>query len=443
MSAADASRFSKSYESIALEIPESFRKDHSLLVMKQASSHDPLSRSSTLMLVKNWLSGVHSGKWLLIIDNADDPEFFRSSKDQDDGKSLLPYLPQTGNGQVLITSRNQGVALGLVGSQECLIHVDSMTPSEAVSLLRTELPKDKSTDDDAFELVAAIDCLPLAIKQAIGYINATKGSIGKYLKLISNNDAHQRRLLEKTYRDPRRDLVDDLQDSVVLTWQMSFDKIRSQRPVAANLLSLMGILNRDDIPAQLINISVDDIEFDEDIGMLLQYSLISSNDDRSLFSMHRLVHLTIRIWLSKQNTLSKWEAEALAIIFHAFAEAFAEDEASRALTECGILYSHAKSVAGCTFETESHIDLQEKLKLELTRFNKLPPAWLGSKPSKGSLANMVHKMTKGTLDGFLESQVFQRWLLTPHGVLWLTGEPGSGKSVLWCDLLFTSIIDQI
>ena len=107
------------------------------------------------MLVKDWLSGIHSGKWLLIFDNADDPEVFRSSTDPDDGRSLLPYLPQTSNGQILITSRNQGVALGLVGSQECLIHVDSMSPSEAVSLLRSGLPKDRSTENDAFELVAA------------------------------------------------------------------------------------------------------------------------------------------------------------------------------------------------------------------------------------------------------------------------------------------------
>lgn len=431
VSTADRFRFSKSYESIALEIPETFRKDHSLLVMEQASSRDPLSSSSTLMLVKDWLSGVHSGKWLLILDNADDSEAFRSSTDQDDGKSLLRYIPQTSNGQILITSRNQSVALGLVGSQECLIHVDSMSPSEAVSLLRSGLPKDRSTDEDAFELVAALDYLPLAMKQAVGYINATKGNVGRYLKLFLNNDTHQRRLLEKTYKDFRRDIVDDLQDSVVLTWQMSFDKIRSQRPVAANLLSLMGVFNRDDIPVQLINISVDEIEFDEDIGILLQYSLISSNDDRSLFSMHRLVHFTIRIWLSEQNTLSKWEVEALAIIYHAFAEAFVKDEVSRALIDCGKLYLHAKAVAGYTFETESHIDLQEKLKREMIYFNKLPPAWLGSKSSNNPLASMVSLAAEGTLDWILESQVFQRWCLTPHGVLWLTDRPGEGKSTLW------------
>lgn len=159
--------------------------------------------------------------------------------------------------------------------------------------------------------------------------------------------------------------------------------------------------------------------------------------------MHRLVHFTIRIWLSEQNRLSKWEAEALATISHAFTEAFVEDEESRVLNDCEILYLHAKAVAGYNFETESHINLQEKLKREMIRFNKFPPAWLGSKSSNDSLAKMVHLAAEGTLDWVLESQVFQRWCLTPHGVLWLTGRGGQGKSVLWLDVLFTSIIERI
>lgn len=220
------------------------------------------------MLVKDWLSSEDCGKWLLILDNADDPDLFSTKYD---GISLLPYLRRADNGHILITSRFQGVALSLVSGENSLIHVAPMTPQESVSLLRTRLPKDKSTKNDTLELANALDFLPLAMKQSIGYINATNTSIKDYLMLFLKDDNYQRRLLEKTYSDISRDTHDDLQDSVILTWQISFDQIRLQRPAAANVLSVMGTLKREDIPAHLLtSVSFDELEFQEDIGILIQ-----------------------------------------------------------------------------------------------------------------------------------------------------------------------------
>ena len=121
----------------------------------------------------------------------------------------------------------------------------------------------------------ALDYLPLAIKQATGYISSTKTSIQDYLRLFSKDDSYQRRLLEKSYGDIGRDVYDDLRDSVILTWQIPFDRIRSQRPAATNLLSLMGTLNREGTPADFLKgVSVGELKFQEDIGVMVQYSLI-------------------------------------------------------------------------------------------------------------------------------------------------------------------------
>ena len=326
MSVADRARFQRSYETIALDIPESFQKDHGLLIKNQALCEGQSTDLDVLVLVKDWLSSHHSGKWLLILDNVDDPKIIGST--EENGESVLPYITRLGGCHVIVTSRYRSVARSLVTSEDSLIHVALMSNQEAVLLLRASIPEDKSTESDAVKLAIALDCLPLAIKQATGYITATFTNIKDYLKLFSSDDSHQRRLLEKTYGDIGRDTHDDLQDSVILTWQISFDRIRLQRPIAANMLSLMGTLNREDILIDLLKgESVDELEFREDIGILIQYSLISKNEDDVSFSMHRLVQLTIQIWLLKQGTLDQWEAEACTLVEKALVGACPADPA--------------------------------------------------------------------------------------------------------------------
>lgn len=360
---ADRSRFLKSYEALALEIPESFRKDHSLLITDQVPREDPSTNSKTLMLVKDWLSSEHSGKWLLILDNADDPDVFGSMNDHE--KSLIPYLPRSSKGHILITSRFQRVALTLVSGGDSLIHVTPMTPQEAVSLLRTRVPDDRSTESKAIELVKALDYLPLAIKQATGYIIATNTSIKDYYRLFSKDDNYQRRLLEKTYGDISRETHDDLQDSVILTWQISFDQIRLQRPAAAKVLSLMGTLNREGIPIDLLTgLSVDELESQEDIGILIQYSLISRTKDLVSFSMHRLVQLTIRIWLSSQGTLGEWQAEALRLVSKPISLAVDEKK----IPTAQLYFPHASVVVDYMFKTKIDRERQMNLKEDLRRY---------------------------------------------------------------------------
>ena len=370
MSVADRARFQRSYETIALEIPESFQNAHDLLVKKQAPGEGQSAELDVLVLVKDWLSSHRSGKWLLVLDNVDDPKILGNTKE--DGESVLPYIPQSCDCHLIVTSRYQSVARSLVTTEDSLIHVAPMSNQEAVLLLRASIPEDKSTENDAVELANALDCLPLAIKQAIGYITATCTSIEDYLRLFSGDDSHQRRLLEKTYRDIGRDTHDDLQDSVILTWQISFDRIRLQRPAAADILSLMGCLNREDILIDLLKgASVDEIEFQEDIGTLIHYSLISKNEDGISFSMHRLVQLTVRTWLMKQGTLDTWDSEALRSISKAFLAASPTDPEGKYSREALRLFYHYVTA----------------FKNDVERFNKKVMEWTIENSLQRSLMN--------------------------------------------------------
>ena len=147
MSVADRARFQRSYENIALDIPKSFQKGHRLLVRKQVPDEGQTTDLDVLVLVKDWLSSHQSGKWLLIMDNIDDPKILCNT--EEDGESLLPYIPRSCNCHLIVTSRYQSVARSLVTSGDSLIHVAPMSNQEAVLLLRASIPEDKSYENDA------------------------------------------------------------------------------------------------------------------------------------------------------------------------------------------------------------------------------------------------------------------------------------------------------
>jgi hypothetical protein len=149
-------------------------------------------------VVKAYLSGTQAGKWLLIIDNADDMRVV---------KVLLLYLPHSAAGSVVFTTRTTAVAQQLVGSNT--IELVKLQPDEAIQLLthalkHKEVLQETSAVTDFFE---ELDYLPLAITQAAAYINIntnTNMSIAEYLRLIRGTDDDKVYLLSKEIRDHTR-----------------------------------------------------------------------------------------------------------------------------------------------------------------------------------------------------------------------------------------------
>lgn len=123
----------------------------------------------------------------------------------------------------------------------------------------------------------------------------------------------------------------EAKNSILLTWQISFDHIQGTRPSAAGLLSLMSFFDRQGIPEKLLRVeckrnndysnpeqpvngsseentdstseSDTDHDFEDDITTLRDYSFISVGEDRSVFTMHRLVQLTARVWLKTRGQM--------------------------------------------------------------------------------------------------------------------------------------------
>ena len=208
-------------------------------------------------LVHDWLRDERKSRWILILDNVDDTDFLLPpQRDDSAGQTnhnaprLIDCLPYSRNGSVLITSRHRLEARKLV-EESSIVDVEPMQEPDAVKLLQRKLPKDSKPEEIA-TLASALEYMPLAMVRAASYISLNRPfcSIQSYLELFAQDDARKTSLLNHKAGGLRRDR--GAKNSIILTWQISFDHIRKTRPSAADLLSLMCFCDRQGIPAILL-----------------------------------------------------------------------------------------------------------------------------------------------------------------------------------------------
>ncbi len=229
--------------------------------------------------VKRWLEQCEQ-RWLLIFDNADDLPIVQE------------YLPQGGNGSVLLTTRANAV-----GSLAASIEVETMGFIEGTQLLLRRAQRFEHASDEeinqAGDIVVALDHFPLALDQAGAYIEETKCSLEDYLALYRTHrrELHAQRGKEAT----------NYPDSVATTWSLSFQKVEQANPAAAELLRLCAFLAPDKIPEELIKNGaaqwslllrqavVDLFAFNQMIAELLKFSLVKRLTETRTLSIHRLV----------------------------------------------------------------------------------------------------------------------------------------------------------
>ncbi|OAK96859.1 hypothetical protein IQ06DRAFT_47717 [Phaeosphaeriaceae sp. SRC1lsM3a] len=289
-------------------------------------------KADVLRLVSEWLQDEANGRWVMVLDNVDDVETFfpsckrqRGEADADAQTPLATYLPQSRNGAILVTSRSKDAAVRLVGGHNKTKEVLAMDESEGLELLRNKLG-DLPLEESVVELLRALGCIPLAISQAAAYINRrARMTVAGYLNEFRRNNKKRESLLNWDAGELRRDT--SASNSVVTTWQMSFEQIQQERGSAAELLSLMSFFNPQGIPeSTLRNYSkgrgeadnVDDEEeadsaFDEDLDTLQAYSLVSITTDNAC-EMHALVQFCTRVWLSSFGDAAEWEQRFVVLM---------------------------------------------------------------------------------------------------------------------------------
>ncbi len=279
----------------------------------------------------------------MVLDNADDLDMFFAKPtstvaSSERTVSLTDYLPQSSQGLMLITTRDKRVGERLTG-RNTSIPVNSMSPSEAQDLLRSQLKGPDSGDDDNLRiLINALQHIPLAITQAAAFISENNLVLMQYLELLRTDDSDLQDLLDEDLGDLRRD--PEKQNSVIRTWKLSFDLISKQKPRAAEMLSLIAVLDRQGIPKSLLRNDRDrDVDVARALGILQAFSLISAGDGGSGYEVHRLVQLATRRWLEMQGTKEEWQKKALLVLADMFPAGNFES-----WTTCESLLPHAQAV---------------------------------------------------------------------------------------------------
>ena len=274
-----------------------------------------------LQLVKRWLEGEDSGNWMMIIDNADDEKLFFGEDEGHAGGSssfsskLAQYFPQRPNGSILLTTRNKKLGVKFTAAAG-VITVPKMNVAESKKLLVENLEEDDYDDNALTDLVEVLENLPLALVQAAAFIRENSQSIGEYLQMYHGSDSSRIKLLSQDFEDIERH--PDSKNPVAVTWAISFEQIRKNDHRAAELLSLMSVLDRQTIPKALLSSDKEEVELEKALGTLKAFSLITPEQGRQAFNMHRLVYLATRNWMNMNEELDSWTQKALVLLSQLF-----------------------------------------------------------------------------------------------------------------------------
>ena len=247
--------------------------------LKKKIITDETPPKETILFVKKWLG--NNKKWIFIYDNADAGSF---------DSWLEKYLPQTINGDVLITTRSSFFPFSTS------INMDIFNESEALLFLKKRIKKSGIgfSDDLANELAKRLQRLPLALEQAAAYIEQTPDvTYQGYIDLIEvyGIDVFD----NKTY------LV-DYSSTIKITWKISMDKITQDS--AIQMFYMCAYFAPDKIPVDTFirgikalpeppNMNIaSDLETNEIIRDLTRYSLISCEiDSNSIFDEKRVLYM--------------------------------------------------------------------------------------------------------------------------------------------------------
>jgi hypothetical protein len=223
--------------------------------------------------------GLPYSRWLLIFDNADQPEDF-------------PDLIPQGPGDVLITSRNPRW-----DSRAETVQMNVFSRTESVDFLRKRAPVN-ITDLEANLLADKLGDLPLALDQAGAMLAETGMPVDEYLGLIE----------EQIVKIMDEGKPAEYQTSVTAAWSVSVAKVRQQLPEAQKLLRCCAFFGPEPIPRDVFrratqatdtrvsDLMQDSILFARAIRELGRFALVTIG--RRSITVHRLVQALLRGELS-------------------------------------------------------------------------------------------------------------------------------------------------
>lgn len=291
---------------------ESFHRDYRALARKFKLKNVDHNAEIHLVrdLVKDFLAAETD--WIMVVDNADTYDNFFESEDRTFEDTITEALPTPTPGvrMILYTSRYTRLANDLAQSHTTVLPLDVLDHPDSIEMLRRKLPeKINVSDPQAYELVEALDRLPLSIAHAAGYLRLADTSVDDYVKGL-NNDDDRLNLLDERIHISGSDST--APRSVVRTLLKTHDLLMQIDVHAAHLFFFMACLDRQSISKEILRAVVEAVAGDDTLhgdnlapmkivlpvtqpkldlalGELLSLNLIYRSSDQGHFGIHRLV----------------------------------------------------------------------------------------------------------------------------------------------------------
>jgi tetratricopeptide (TPR) repeat protein len=226
--------------------------------------------------------GDPHSRWLLVFDNADQPE------------DIIDLIPR-GPGDVLITSRNHRWQ-----SVINTVPMDVFDRPESMEFLAKRVVKGLS-EQDADRLAEQLGDLPLALEQAGAMLAETGMPVDEYLRLL---EEHVSSIMSEG-KSP------DYPMSMTAAWKLSVATLKDQLPQAQELLRCCAFFGPEPIPrdvfrqgaqpsgTSLASVISDPILLARAVRELGRFALVTL-DGRSV-SVHRLIQALLRDELSPEQ----------------------------------------------------------------------------------------------------------------------------------------------
>ncbi|KAH0537362.1 hypothetical protein FGG08_005841 [Glutinoglossum americanum] len=281
-------------------------------------------KDTTFEAGKHWLSNC-SKSWLLVIDNADDPEM-----------DVSRYFPSGGRGHILITTRNpNNVVHSTIGD----VNFRGMEQEDAITLLLKAANRPECMDlgqrEIARPIVTTLGHLALALTHAGAAIRRNIYTLEGYLPEYCE---HRREMM----RQDNLRSADSYKLNIITTWELPYEQIKQRGTTSAKdaieILHIFAFLHFEQIPVVMFQKAWNNMRdssasaspsmprflrglwpaipgakkyplpailsqvgpiwdwprFNRAIGQLSDYSLIDRDDKNGLCSMHPVVHAWAR-----------------------------------------------------------------------------------------------------------------------------------------------------
>ncbi|KAJ5675983.1 hypothetical protein N7462_008880 [Penicillium macrosclerotiorum] len=269
---------------------ESFEQGCSQIA-NELQIYPSLDGENPMEIVHRHLSSDRSGRWLFIVDNADDIELLVNELNQ--------YLPANKRGVTLLTTQSREVAVSF--AERDIVELEMMTIEEGATFL-TKVIRESSfgTQESALQLLEELNFIPLAIMQAANYINLSHITTTQYLDLMHKTEQDRVRLASRNFHDSSRYYT--MQNAVTTIWHILFNRIKSSEPSAADLLGFIAYLEPKAIPRSILPALNSEKDIELGICILCDYGLLTKmGTAEDMFDMHSLVQLSVRAWIKEMQ----------------------------------------------------------------------------------------------------------------------------------------------